>query len=168
MRLTELGKKWGAVSDGRWFRFIAEKNAVDTVTAVLKGIRMSISKWTQVIPTLQSKNLSKVLTAYEMLYRHNVSLEQLRVAFPDQLSSCLPDNLESLEKRLKCESSYELAHERMKNKMKEIDRESSTLIPEDIDYSNLQGLSGECWEKLERARPLNLAAASRSIFLSFI
>ncbi|KAK6022738.1 hypothetical protein OSTOST_11552 [Ostertagia ostertagi] len=45
--------------------------------------------------------------------------------------------------------------------MKEIDRESSSLIPEDIDYSKLQGLSIECWEKLDRARPLNLAAASR-------
>lgn len=45
--------------------------------------------------------------------------------------------------------------------MDEIDRESSSLIPESIDYGSLKGLSIECREKLDRARPLNLAAASR-------
>ncbi|KAK5980539.1 tRNA uridine 5-carboxymethylaminomethyl modification enzyme GidA, partial [Trichostrongylus colubriformis] len=161
MRLTELGREMGAISDVRWSRFIAEKNAVDTATSALKSIRMSISKWTRVLPKLQSKNLHKVLSAYEMLYRHNVSLEELINVFPDQLGPGWSENLESLEKRLRYEASYEVAQERMKNKMKEIDRESSSLIPEDIDYSKLQGLSIECWEALDRARPLNLAAASR-------
>ncbi|XGW12487.1 hypothetical protein V3C99_013299 [Haemonchus contortus] len=161
MRLTELGRKWGAVRDIRWSRFIDEKNAVDTATEALRDIRMSISKWTKLLPKLQSKNLAKVLSAYEMLYRHNIPLEDLKAALPDQLGHCLPDKLGNLETRLKYEASYEVAQKRMKNRMKEIDQESSSLIPEDIDYSKLQGLSAECWEKLDRARPLNLAAASR-------
>lgn len=129
-----------------------------------------------------------VLSAFDIMHRHNIGLDVLRNAFPKQLAGCLPKELENLEKRLRYQGSYEGAHERMKIKvlsllagsccesvtshvrrffntvdvqMQEIDRESSSLIPEEFDYSKLQGLSVECLEKLDRARPLNLAAASR-------
>ncbi|WKX94251.1 hypothetical protein Q1695_011477 [Nippostrongylus brasiliensis] len=161
IRLTELGRKWRAISDSRWSVFCSEKHALDEATAALKDIRMSISKWCQLLPGFQSKNLTKVLTAYDMLYRHNISLKKLKETFPERLANSLSNDLDSLEKRIKCEGSYEGAVERMKIKMKEVDQESSSLIPEDIDYSKLKGLSVECWEKLDRARPLNLAAASR-------
>ncbi|VDO25766.1 unnamed protein product [Heligmosomoides polygyrus] len=161
MRLTEIGRKWRAVGDARWSRFLAEKSALETATAALKDIRMSIAKWSRAIPAFQSKNPARVLSAFDIMHRHNIGLDVLRNAFPKQLAGCLPKELENLEKRLRYQGSYEGAHERMKIKMQEIDRESSSLIPEEIDYSKLQGLSVECLEKLDRARPLNLAAASR-------
>ncbi|RCN30937.1 tRNA uridine 5-carboxymethylaminomethyl modification enzyme GidA [Ancylostoma caninum] len=161
MRLTEIGRQWGAVGDSRWSRFQIEKEAVQKTTKALKEIRMSLQKWTAVIPGLQTKNLSKVLSAYDMIYRHNVPLSQLMAAFPERLTHCMSGDQARLEKRLKVEASYEGARDRMKVKMDEIDSESSSLIPENIDYGSLKGLSMECREKLDRARPLNLAAASR-------
>ncbi|VDM54269.1 unnamed protein product [Angiostrongylus costaricensis] len=146
MRLTELGRKWGSVGTARWSRFLANKRAIDTLTSELKDIRLSLAKWSQVFPSYQWKNPAKVLSAYEMVHRHNVSLGEMKT---------------NLEERLRCEGSYEAAHKRMKVKMQEIDRESSTSIPDDIDYSSLPGLSMECQEKLDRARPLSLGAASR-------
>ncbi|KIH58664.1 hypothetical protein ANCDUO_11124, partial [Ancylostoma duodenale] len=101
------------------------------------------------------------LSAYDMIYRHNVPLSHLMAAFPERLANCVSGDQARLEKRLKVEASYEGARDRMKVKMDEIDRESSSLIPENIDYGSLKGLSIECREKLDRARPLNLAAASR-------
>lgn len=56
MRLTEIGRKWRAVGDARWSRFLAEKSALETATAALKDIRMSIAKWSRAIPAFQSKN----------------------------------------------------------------------------------------------------------------
>lgn len=59
MRLTEIGRRWGAVGDSRWSRFQVEKDAVEKATQALKEIRMSLQKWSTVVPTLQTKNLSK-------------------------------------------------------------------------------------------------------------
>ncbi|KHJ90821.1 tRNA uridine 5-carboxymethylaminomethyl modification enzyme GidA [Oesophagostomum dentatum] len=161
IRLTEIGRQWGAVNDDRWSIFQAEKSSFDNMMQALKGIKMSLQKWSTVLPFLQTRNYSKVLSAYEMMYRHDVSLRTLIEAFPESLSKFAVGDKKRLEKRLKCEAGYEGARDRMKAKMEEIDRESSSLIPEDIDYGSLQGLSIECREKLDRARPLNLAAASR-------
>ncbi|EYC46148.1 hypothetical protein Y032_0406g900 [Ancylostoma ceylanicum] len=160
MRLTEIGRQWGAVGDSRWSRFQVEKDTVEKTTKALKEIRMSLQKWSSVIPSLQTRNLSKVLSAYDMIHRHNVPLSQLVATFPERLAHCVSGDETRLEKRLKVEASYEGARDRMKVKMDEIDRESSSLIPENIDYGSLKGLSIECREKLDRARPLNLAAAS--------
>ncbi|VDK22694.1 unnamed protein product [Anisakis simplex] len=45
--------------------------------------------------------------------------------------------------------------------MDEVRRECATLIPQDINYATIEGLSFECKEKFEIWRPQNLAAASR-------
>ncbi|KAJ1368637.1 hypothetical protein KIN20_029849 [Parelaphostrongylus tenuis] len=161
MRLTELGRKWGAVGDARWSRFLANKRAIDTLTTELKEIQLSLTKWSQVFPSHQLKITGKVLSAYEMIHRHNISLDEMKSAFPERLRHCIPSDSKNLEERVKSEGFYEAAHERMKVKMQEIDRESSTPIPEDIDYGSLKGLSMECQEILDRSRPLSLGAASR-------
>ncbi|KJH50213.1 tRNA uridine 5-carboxymethylaminomethyl modification enzyme GidA [Dictyocaulus viviparus] len=160
IRLTELGRKWGAVGDYRWSRFLADKNAIDNLTSELRNIQMNMSKWSRCFEYL-TDIFYVVLSAYEMIHRHNVSLNEMKTAFPDRLDPYIPNNSKNLEERLKSEGSYEIARERMKSKMQEIDREAETVIPEDIDYSNLHELSMECKEKLDRTRPLNLAAASR-------
>ena len=43
----------------------------------------------------------------------------------------------------------------------EIRREESRQIPLDLDYNALPGLSNELKQKLSRARPANIAQASR-------
>ncbi|CAJ0606928.1 unnamed protein product [Cylicocyclus nassatus] len=161
MRLTEIGRRWNAVGDNRWARFQEEKKSFEGMSDALKKISMSLKKWISIIPSIQTKNVYKVLSAYELLYRYNVPLKSLLEAFPDRLIHLNVGDEERLENRLKCEASYEGARERMKAKMDEIDREASSLIPENLDYGSLAGLSVECREKLDRARPLNLAAASR-------
>lgn len=45
--------------------------------------------------------------------------------------------------------------------LSQVRHEAATPIPESIDYSSITGLSMEAMEKLERHKPLSLAAASR-------
>ncbi|CAI4231377.1 unnamed protein product [Auanema sp. JU1783] len=160
LRLTPAGRKHGVVSDQRWSVFSEQKNGMDTATSLLTDVKMSIAKWSRLLPQLKSRNASKVLNGYELIYRHNISIEELKTALPDQLA-VLTGDLKALTARLSNEGSYSLDHKRMQDKIAEINRESELGVPEDIDFSRIKGLSMECIEKLDRARPLNLAAASR-------
>jgi tRNA uridine 5-carboxymethylaminomethyl modification enzyme len=45
--------------------------------------------------------------------------------------------------------------------MNEVRAEMSSYLPDDINYLEMQNLSVECREKLDRFKPANLAAASR-------
>ena len=62
---------------------------------------------------------------------------------------------------LKIEASYSVFLGRQEADISEIRREESRLIPEDLDYHALPGLSNELKQKLSRARPSNIAQAAR-------
>ncbi|PPR77583.1 MAG: hypothetical protein CFH01_01475, partial [Alphaproteobacteria bacterium MarineAlpha2_Bin1] len=51
--------------------------------------------------------------------------------------------------------------ERPINDVERFKKDESLLIPEDISYSNIGGISIEMCEKLETTRPRTLGAASR-------
>ncbi|CAI5441460.1 unnamed protein product [Caenorhabditis angaria] len=156
IRLTEKGKQCNAISDERWNEFSSMKSRLDEVTNISENMEMSLSKWKRILPELVTKNDAKVLSAFELIHRFDLNLNDLKNA------EIFDKNVEEdVFERLKIEGRYRMDHERMKNKREEIDRESATEIPDSIDYSKMRGMSLECIEKLESAKPRNLAAATR-------
>lgn len=157
-RLTEMGRRMGIVGEKRWNEFTRVKKAFDSCCQLMDEDKRSVSKWMKAIPSLTISAKSQLLSALDILYRHNVSLEQIAKVNPS-LSPFVGD--ENLEERIRIHAMYSVLGERMKMKMEEVRREAATPIPDYIDYSSIIGLSMEAIEKLERHKPLSLAAASR-------
>uniref|UniRef100_A0A1I7UCJ8 Protein MTO1 homolog, mitochondrial n=1 Tax=Caenorhabditis tropicalis TaxID=1561998 RepID=A0A1I7UCJ8_9PELO len=157
IRLTELGKRHNAIGEKRWEKFVKIRDELDKLTEKTEEMKMSVVKWKRIIPKLSAttRNEGKVLSAFELIHRYDLGKEDLENCFENE-------NIDqNILERLKIEGRYRMEHERMKTKKQEIDRESATIIPDNIDFSTMRGLSLECIEKLERARPGNLAAATR-------
>lgn len=72
--------------------------------------------------------------------------------------AALPDEIWHL---LTVEAQYDVYHQRQLVEMDRLQREAEELLPPDIDYASIPGLSAELREKLTRARPVSLAAARR-------
>uniref|UniRef100_A0A1I7Z6S4 Protein MTO1 homolog, mitochondrial n=1 Tax=Steinernema glaseri TaxID=37863 RepID=A0A1I7Z6S4_9BILA len=159
LRLTEKGRQMNAVQDERYKKFVHTRDRLSAAMEALKGIEMSVVKWQRLLPSFQRKDSGKVLSAFDLLHRHGIRMSELATSFPRELAQFAGD--ETLEERLQVEGSYAKQHERLLAKMDEIRRESSTIIPSDVDYTTMVGLSFECREKFEIWRPQNLAAASR-------
>ncbi|EGT56274.1 hypothetical protein CAEBREN_25292 [Caenorhabditis brenneri] len=157
IRLTELGRRHNAISDERWSKFTKTRDELNELTAKTEEMKMSVVKWKRVIPKLSAttRNEGKVLSAFELIHRYDLNKEDLEECLKNEKID------EGILERLKIEGRYRMEHERMKAKKQEIDRESATTIPDNIDFSTMRGMSLECIEKLERARPRNLAAATR-------
>jgi len=62
---------------------------------------------------------------------------------------------------LEIEAKYSVYMQRQATDVAEIRREESKMIPPELDFSSLAGLSNELKQKLERVRPTNLAQAAR-------
>ena len=56
---------------------------------------------------------------------------------------------------------YEGYIKRQKTDIERLQRNENTLIPNNIDYKNVVGLSNEVKQKLNEARPESIARASR-------
>ena len=68
-----------------------------------------------------------------------------------------PDSLSSLETGIKYEGYIKLALEDAQR----LQKAEMVLIPEEIDYSSIQGLALEAREKLSAVRPKTLGQAER-------
>ncbi|VDD94379.1 unnamed protein product [Enterobius vermicularis] len=159
LRLTEKGYLVGAVGKKRYDSFCKVRSDMESARETLKSIKFPLHKWKSLIPSLTcTRGLTKVLSAYDMLYRHNITLNDIEDAVPKSLTAFLGN--QDLEFRLRTEASYEAQHIVLKEKINEVKKECATPIPKTIDYSKV-ALSDECREKLQEWQPQNLAAASR-------
>ncbi|VDN58185.1 unnamed protein product [Dracunculus medinensis] len=159
IRLTDKAYHMGVVSEDRYSHFLNLKTRLKDATELLKSIKYPLATWPKYLQNFKPKNkLGKVYTAYDLLHRHDISFRELERAFPKEMSPFLDNELES---RIRIEGLYKKQHDLLVEKMITVRREGRALIPENIKYSNIDGLSFECMEKFEQWRPQNLAAASR-------
>ena len=91
-----------------------------------------------------------------MLRRPRVTYQDLKPF--DKTRVDLPrDITEQVEITVK----YEGYIKRQTRQLEEFQRMESHLLPNDLDYLNMQGLRLEARQKLQKIRPLNLGQASR-------
>ena len=106
-------------------------------------------------------------SAWDLLQTNNQSIDSID-CFKDILGhhETIREALEcrDLCAKLKSEAVYELFVLEQREEINEIRRDEQLEIPTDLDYFNVQNLSGlrnEDREKLDIARPSTIAAASR-------
>ena len=156
-RLTPTGRKIGLVTDERWERFC---NKQERIAAELKRVKSTtVSPSEELNAILREMNTSEITTGIrliELLKRPELSYKCLA---PVDKTRTETDNnvLEQVEIEIKYDGY-------IKRQLMIIDRVrklETKLIPEDIEYSTIDGLSLEAREKLGKVRPDNIGQASR-------
>ena len=153
-RLTTLGARAGCVSAER-------RRAYDAKARALKEARRLIGRLAATPNRLCDHGLAVSLdgvkrTARELLAHAGVDLERLKGVWP-ALGRIGPEIAEQVE----IESRYAAYLERQDADVRSFRRDESLLLPTDLDYDSMPGLSAEARAKLGRARPATLGAAAR-------
>ena len=156
LRLTEKGRQIGLVSDERYDRFIAKRDAID---AGLKQLRTVVITPT---PDVQSKmramgtsELRTGMTLYELLRRTEISYVHLQEHFD------LPALSFVVQQQIEIAVKYEGYINKQIEQVKRAAKLEEKLLPTDIDYTKFSGLAVEAQEKLNDIRPLSVGQASR-------
>ena len=92
----------------------------------------------------------------EVIGQRNVNIAKIRQIFPN-----IPKYELSLDKQVEIDAHYLGYLSRQSNDIKSFKRDESILIPTNINYDSLSGLSNEVKSKLNNIRPLTLGQAIR-------
>ncbi len=153
-RLTEKGVRVGAVGGTR-ARVHAEKNvAIETARARLRNVRVDRENAARLGVVLRDGVGSR--DGCEILGQPGVTVDKLAVIAP-----ALAGMRRDVAEQLKIEAQYASYLHRQEREVARYRRESAVIVPAGLNFGAVGGLSNECREKLNAARPASLAAAAR-------
>ncbi|MDT9026559.1 MULTISPECIES: tRNA uridine-5-carboxymethylaminomethyl(34) synthesis enzyme MnmG [Rossellomorea] len=157
LRLTDIGHKIGLISDDRYERFTAKKEAISSEKKRLEGIRIKPTDETQaVIREAGGSELKDGILAADLLKRPEMNYSHIKSLVPSEIE------LDSdVEEQVEIQVKYEGYIEKSLQQVDKMKKMENKRIPENIDYSAISGLASEARQKLIEVQPLSLAQASR-------
>lgn len=157
LRLTELGRKVGLISEERYKKFQLKKQAIEEEKARLQGIIIKpTSDVQELIKSQGGSELKDGIRASDLLKRPEMTYEHIQQLVPAE-STLDADVTEQVEIQIK----YEGYIEKSLQQVERLKKMENKKIPENIDYDDINGLASEARQKLKEVRPLSLAQASR-------
>ena len=157
LRLTDIGHEVGLISDERYGKFVEKrKNIINEI----ERLKSTVVKPTDVVNNLLINCGTTPLTTgtkmAELLKRTELNYEKLK-DIDDGRPDLTEQEMEEVEIQVKYEG-YIKMQEAQVEKFKKLE---TKLLPEDIDYSKVEGISLEARQKLNKLRPRSIGQASR-------
>ncbi|KAJ7773632.1 mitochondrial translation optimization protein [Mycena maculata] len=154
LRLTEMGRRAGVVSDSRWTAFEGTRAQLSEATRILHSISLSPQAWNSHGFNVNLDGLAR--SAYHMLRYPALRESDLRAAVPALASIHSP-----ILARVQIDGRYSPFVSRQEADLTEFMKDETLLLDPQLDYHIVPGLSSEVRERLERVRPATLGAAKR-------
>ena len=157
-RLTPVGRELGLVDDVRWAAFEAKQSSVEQLKAALRArmVRPNSSEAELVEPRLMAP-INREVSLLELVRRPELSVADVLALCPD-----LPHLLEEhVLEQVDIQVKYQGYIDRQQVEIDRLQRYDHWRLPEQMDYSNVSGLSNEVREKLRSQRPETVGQASR-------
>ncbi|MFM5441674.1 tRNA uridine-5-carboxymethylaminomethyl(34) synthesis enzyme MnmG [Aeromonas enteropelogenes] len=158
IRLTTIGRELGLVDDERWSKFNAKMEQVE-----LERQRMRSTWIHPQHPSLEAVNalvntpLTREQSLEELLRRPEVTYDALMAIDGVGPAIADPAAAEQVEIQIKYAGYIERQHDEVEKQL----RNENTLLPLDLDYHDVNGLSNEVKTKLNDAKPQTIGQASR-------
>jgi len=157
LRLTEIGHRIGLASRESYERTQEKKRRItELMTLLEKTILNPIDEVSHKLESMSSAPLRSPSSLVQILRRPEISFSHL-VALSPELAQVASD----LALQVEVEVKYAGYVQRQLEGVERFKRMERLRLPQDIDYTTVQGLSHEVREKLVRVRPRSLGQASR-------
>ncbi len=157
LRLTPIGYKVGLISEDRYKNFLKKKESIEKEIERIK--KVNIKPTAEVNKFLEENGSTPIkhgVKLYDLLKRSEMSYKALE-RFDKDRPELTRQVSEQVEIQVKYEGYIKLQLEQVK-KFKKLE---TKMLPEDIDYKNLRGISLEARQKLDKFRPISIGQASR-------
>ncbi len=158
LRLTQKGRQLGIVDDERWIAFETKREAIEREKQRLRDVWVRPKEISAVDKQRVLKgNLARESRAIELLRRPEVSYAELMSIADLEPGATDPKVVEQVEIQVKYAGYIERQQEEIRRRR----RHEALVLPRELDYAQVHGLSREVREKLELHRPHTLGQADR-------
>ena len=157
LRLTEIGHKIGLISDERYQRFLSKKENIEKeVERLKKTVVKPTEKVNEILRKCGTSELNNGSKMAELIKRPEVSYEILKDIDENRPELSYQEK-EEVEIQIKYEGYIKLQEEQVE-KFKKLEEK---ILPENIDYETINGISLEGRQKLNKFKPRSIGQASR-------
>ncbi len=158
LRLTEAGRELGLVDDARWARFNEKLESIEKERQRLRDIWVHPkSDSVEEVNGVLSAGLTKEASGEDLLRRPEMTYQQLMTLSTFAPALADPQAAEQVEIQVK----YEGYIARQQEEINRQQRNENTLLPAELDYRQVSGLSNEVIAKLNDHKPGSIGQASR-------
>ena len=157
LRLTPIGYEVGLISKERYEAFLLKKENIKNEIERIKNVNIKPTK--EVNRLLEERGSSTINTGIkliELLKRSELTYEDLKVIDVDR-PILTKQEKEQVEIQVKYEGYIKLQLAQVE-KFKKLE---TKMLPEDMDYKKLKGISLEAKQKLDKFKPVSIGQASR-------
>ena len=157
MRLTKIGYEVGLISKEKYDKFLTKKENIEKeIERLRKTIIKPTAKVNEFLEKNNSSQLKNGIKLIELLKRTELNYEILE-EIDNQRPILSSAEKEEVEIEVKYEGYIKLQLEQVE-KFKKLENK---ILPENIDYLNLKGISLEARQKLDKYKPTSIGQASR-------
>jgi len=163
LRLTPRGRELGLVDDERWAFFERKRAAVDAELARLQATWVRPGTDDGARAEARFGALAREQRAFDLLRRPEVCYESLaEVIGPGDAEWRDDERLASqVALQVDVQAKYTGYIDRQQDEIERQRRNEDTLLPADLDYAAVRGLSNEVRQRLVEHRPATLGQAAR-------
>ena len=157
LRLTDIGHEVGLISDERYDKFKKKKENIEKEIERLK--KLTVKPTEEVNEILRNAGTSELTTGTkmsELLKRTEIKYDMLE-KIDKERPELTKQEKEEVEIQIKYEGYIKL-QEAQVEKFKKLE---TKLLPEDLDYETIKGISLEGRQKLNKFKPRSIGQASR-------
>lgn len=158
LRLTAIGRELGLVDDERWGKFNIKMEQVELERQRMRSTwihpqHQSLEAVNALVntPLTREQNLEELLRRPEVTYDALMAIEGVGPALSDHAAA------DQVEIQIKYAGYIERQYDEVEKQL----RNENTLLPLDMNYRDVNGLSNEVIAKLSDARPQTIGQASR-------
>lgn len=158
LRLTTIGRELGLVDDERWGKFNIKMEQVELERQRMRSTWIhpqhpSLEAVNALVntPLTREQNLEELLRRPEVTYDALMAIEGVGPALSDHAAA------DQVEIQIKYAGYIERQYDEVEKQL----RNENTLLPLDMNYRDVNGLSNEVIAKLNDAKPETIGQASR-------
>ena len=153
-RLTQIGINIGLVKQDRSDKFKEKMSKISHLTSYISNLKISPSKADKFNIKIAKDGVNR--SANEILARDGVNFSTLRSIWGD-----IPKYSKKIEEQLEINAHYSGYLEKQEADIIAFRKDESLVIPDNIDYSKMSGLSNEVKSKFKLIKPKTLGQALR-------
>ncbi len=157
LRLTPLGHEVGLISEERYKAFLNKKENIKKEIERLKTTNIKPTE--EVNKFLEENGSSKIKNGVKLI--ELLKRSELTYKILDKIDKDRPNLTRQEAEQVEIQVKYEGYIKLQLVQVEKFKKLETKMLPDDIDYKNLRGISLEARQKLDKFRPISIGQASR-------